>query len=177
MRFPPATLHFFTDSSLTGFGAHMSGLEMSGLWSGQILSWHINRFELEAVVRAIFHWENSFTNQVVLISTDNTTVISHINKQRGGVGEVDQVRVTMQASCQPPSVMRPQKCNYPSQTLRAPKCASRYVIEKRPIPPIRIVSLSRYSRAYDYVLYGTQYKSTYSPQIGTTNCPLTYPRS
>ena len=44
---------------------------------------HLNLLELQAIVLAMIHWEPEFVNQVVLVATDNTTVVAYINKQGG----------------------------------------------------------------------------------------------
>lgn len=44
---------------------------------------HINQQELQAVFLALIHWEDQCRGNVVLVSTDNTTVVAYINKQGG----------------------------------------------------------------------------------------------
>ena len=82
-RPPLPSKHLFTDASMEGWGAHLEFKEASGLWHGHQLLWHINAQELEAVALALKHWEPELTNQVVLIATDNSTVVAYINKQGG----------------------------------------------------------------------------------------------
>jgi len=56
---------------------------VSGQWSPQELLLHINNLELLAVYRALLHWQTLVLDKVVLVVTDNTTVVSYINKQGG----------------------------------------------------------------------------------------------
>ena len=76
-------LQVFTDSSTTGWGAHCLDQVVSGQWSPQELLLHINNLGLLAVYRALLHWQTLVLDKVVLVVTDNTTVVSYINKQGG----------------------------------------------------------------------------------------------
>ncbi len=79
----PHDLEIYTDSSVSGWGAHMGGLTVSGVWSPQSAQLHINNLELRAVVLALEHWQAQLHHRVILVVTDNTTVMSYINKQGG----------------------------------------------------------------------------------------------
>ena len=68
-------IQVFTDSSTTGWGAHCLDQVLSGQWSQQELHLHINNLELLAVYKALLHWESLVSNKVVLIVTDNTTIM------------------------------------------------------------------------------------------------------
>ncbi|KAI2645137.1 Transposon Ty3-G Gag-Pol polyprotein [Labeo rohita] len=72
-----------TDTSLTGWGAVMSGHPARGLWSGRQLTWHINCLEMLAVFRALKHFLPDLRDRHVLVRTDNTSVVSYINHQGG----------------------------------------------------------------------------------------------
>ena len=80
---PTHTREIFTDASLFGWGAHLGGDTISGTWSAREALQHINWLELEAVLRALVHFQAALLNQSVLIATDNTTVVSYINAQGG----------------------------------------------------------------------------------------------
>ena len=71
----------FTDASTQGWGAHMGDSQISGTWT----RWdrHINFLELKAVFAALCHWGSVLWGHQVLISTDNTTVVSYLKKQGG----------------------------------------------------------------------------------------------
>ena len=83
LRPPSPSKHLFTDASLEGWGAHLDFKELSGVWDPPFNSWHINSLELEAVRLALCHWASLLRGQVVLVATDNSTVVSYVNKQGG----------------------------------------------------------------------------------------------
>ena len=72
-----------TDASTAGWGAVCLGVPASGLWSESQRRWHINRLELEAVSLALQAFRSKLERQHVLIRTDNTSVVSYINRQGG----------------------------------------------------------------------------------------------
>jgi len=79
---PPATLSIHTDASTVGWGAHSDTREFHGIWSEADSSLHINVLELRAVRLALQKFSPA-PGTVVLVSTDNTTVMAHVNKQGG----------------------------------------------------------------------------------------------
>lgn len=46
-------------------------------------TWHINHLELEAVYLALRHFLSAVQGRQVLVRTDNTAVVSYINRQGG----------------------------------------------------------------------------------------------
>ena len=74
-------LQIFTDASNEGWGAHLGGSTARGVWSEPESRLHINFLELKAVLLALKSFEQQCTGQIVLIATDNTTVVSYINKE------------------------------------------------------------------------------------------------
>ncbi len=72
-----------TDASTLGWGAVCEGMPASGRWSEPQIRWHINRLELEAVFLALKEFRAQLERQHVLIRTDNTSVVSYINRQGG----------------------------------------------------------------------------------------------
>ena len=83
MRPPSPSFHLFTDASMEGWGAHLNFMEVAGRWEPPYDSWHINSLELRAVWLALMHWSHQLRDQVVLVATDNSTVVSYVNKQGG----------------------------------------------------------------------------------------------
>jgi hypothetical protein len=75
-----------TDASLQGWGAHLSeGLTrwtISGHWEPTDLP-HINVLEFRAVFLAVQHWVSRLVDSVVLLPTDNTTVMAYVNHLGG----------------------------------------------------------------------------------------------
>ncbi len=72
-----------TDASTLSWGAVCEGMPASGQWSEPQIRWHINRLELEAVFLALKEFQTQLERQHVLIRTDNTSVVSYINRQGG----------------------------------------------------------------------------------------------
>ena len=77
------TLQLFTDASNEGWGAHLGDFTARGLWSTQESALHINLLELKAVLLALKQFERLCWNQTILVCSDNTTVVSYINKEGG----------------------------------------------------------------------------------------------
>ena len=75
-------LQLFTDASKEGWGAHLNDHTARGIWSLPE-SRHINYLELKAVILALKEFQNLFQNNIVVIATDNTTVLAPINKEGG----------------------------------------------------------------------------------------------
>ncbi|XP_067317662.1 CREB-regulated transcription coactivator 3-like isoform X2 [Anolis sagrei] len=83
-----------TDSSLTGWGAHVDGLTTQGTWTSVEAALHINLMELLAVEKALKSFEPILRCQVVQLMTDNTTVMFYINKQ-GGTHSKELLKITL----------------------------------------------------------------------------------
>ena len=76
-------LQVFTDASEEGWGAHLNNFTARGSWSLPESKFHINYLELKAVFLALKEFKHHCSNKVVLVATDNTTVVAYINKQGG----------------------------------------------------------------------------------------------
>jgi len=76
-------VQMFTDASTTGWGAHINDVEVSGVWKSYERSLHINVLELRAVRYAVAHCKHLVRRKLILVATDNTTVIAYINHQGG----------------------------------------------------------------------------------------------
>ena len=76
-------LQIFTDASKEGWGAHLNELTARGSWSVPESKLHINYLELKAVLLALKEFQDLCVNQIVLVATDNTTVVAYINKELG----------------------------------------------------------------------------------------------
>ena len=73
----------FTDASQKGWGAHFNQIVLSGLWSNKEAQLHINVLELKAVLLALKGFQEHLQGQSVLICSDNSTVVSYLNKEGG----------------------------------------------------------------------------------------------
>ena len=80
-----ADFTIFTDASTQGWGAHMGDSKISVTWTRTDCKLHINCLELKAVIFALQHWAPRLQGHQVMIATDNSTVVSYINKQGGTV--------------------------------------------------------------------------------------------
>ena len=78
---PSATI--FTDASEKGWGAHMDSLTAQGTWQGHLRHSHINNLELEAVFNALVAFQTNLPKGLILIRSDNRTVVALINNQGG----------------------------------------------------------------------------------------------
>ena len=75
--------YFFTDASNQGWGSHMGDSKISGTWTLTDRKLHINCLEFKAIIFALQHWAPLLQGRQVMIATDNSTVVSYINKQGG----------------------------------------------------------------------------------------------
>ena len=76
-------LQIFTDASKEGWGAHLNELTARGSWSVPESNLHINYLELKAVFLALKEFQDLCVGKIVLVATDNTTVVAYINKEGG----------------------------------------------------------------------------------------------
>jgi len=82
LHYPNPQIFMNTDASLEGWGAHSGEEKFQGLWSPSDKGNHINVLELRAVRRALEALCPPKHSRI-LVKTDNTTVVAHINKQGG----------------------------------------------------------------------------------------------
>ena len=76
-------LQIFTDASIEGWGAHLNEHSAGGTGSLRGSKLHINYLELKAVFLALKEFQDLCSSKIVLVATDNTTVVSYINKEGG----------------------------------------------------------------------------------------------
>ena len=76
-------LQIFTDASKEGWGAHLNEHTARGSWSIPESKMHMNYLELKAVLLALKEFQDLCVDKIVLVATDNTTVVSYINKEGG----------------------------------------------------------------------------------------------
>ncbi|XP_028306693.1 uncharacterized protein LOC114465708 [Gouania willdenowi] len=82
-----------TDASLMGWGALCNGAAVRGLWTSVQSRLHINYLEMLAAFLALKYFRSVLSDQHVLIRTDNTTVVSYINRQ-GGTRSLPLLKLT-----------------------------------------------------------------------------------
>ena len=76
-------LQIFIDASKKGWGVHLNEHTARGTWSRPESKLHINHLELKAVLLALKEFQDLCSNNIVLVATDNTTVLAYINKEWG----------------------------------------------------------------------------------------------
>ena len=102
-------LQIFTDASKEGWGAHLDEHTTKGVWSLPESKLHINYLELKAVLLALRDFQQHIANQIVLVATDNTTVVSYINKE-GGMRSGGIIRYGKSSYSQSLTHSRPVEC-------------------------------------------------------------------
>lgn len=80
---PLPSVTIVTDASQMGWGAHLGTTKIAGSWGEGDTKLHINILEMKAVQIALIKFRQLITNQCVLIKSDNSTVVSYINRQGG----------------------------------------------------------------------------------------------
>lgn len=76
----PVSQTLVTDAFMTGWGAHLGQMQVSGVWARDLALQHTHYLEMMAVFLAIQYFQNSMRDQKVLVKTDNTTVMTYIKK-------------------------------------------------------------------------------------------------
>ena len=76
-------LQIFTDASKEGWGAHLNEHIARGSSSLPESKLHINYLELKAVFLALKEFQKVCIGKMVLVATDNTTVVAYSNKEGG----------------------------------------------------------------------------------------------
>ena len=76
-------LQIFTDASKEGWDTHLNESTARRSWSLLESKLHISYLELKAVFLALKEFQDLCGHRMVLVATDNTTVVSYINKEGG----------------------------------------------------------------------------------------------
>ena len=82
---PAPDLHLYSDASCSGWGAHLLGQHVSGVWSDQEKLLHINLLEMKALFLGLQAFREDVIGHHVTAMCDNSTVVTYINKQGGTV--------------------------------------------------------------------------------------------
>ena len=82
---PDSSVFLYTDASHYGWGAHLEPMSLSfhGHWSEDQSQLHINILEIMAIHFALKKALKYIHHSCVMISTDNTSLVSYMNKQGG----------------------------------------------------------------------------------------------
>ena len=73
-------LHFWSDASDVGWGAHLDCQVASGLWDAQQAALSINARELLAVQLGLFQFRSALQGRMVAVFCDNTTAVAYLRK-------------------------------------------------------------------------------------------------
>ena len=84
---PTPDLRLYSNASRAGWGAHLPDQSVSGVWSHQESSLHINLLELKALFLALRAFSHLVTDHRVTAMCDNSTVVAYVNKQGGTVSD------------------------------------------------------------------------------------------
>ena len=76
-------LDLWSNASDVGWGAHLSGQVVSGLWSHEEIHSSINQRELLAIFYALQHFLPLVCNTSVAVFADNTTALAYLKNQGG----------------------------------------------------------------------------------------------
>ena len=79
----PTTETITSDASCFGYGAVWRTQEFHGEWSLEEKKYHINVLEGMCIQKALMFWEKDLIGKSILIETDSSTVVSHINRGSG----------------------------------------------------------------------------------------------
>ena len=73
----------YLQTSKEGWSNHLNKRIARGTWSLTESKLHINHLELKAVFLALKEFQDLCSNNIVLVATDNATVVAYINKEGG----------------------------------------------------------------------------------------------
>ena len=76
-------LHFWSDASDVGWGAHLDRQVASGLWDAHQAALSINARELLAVQLGLHQFQSSLQGRTVAVFCDNTTAVAYLRKESG----------------------------------------------------------------------------------------------
>ena len=76
-------LHFWSDASDVGWGAHLDRQIASGLWDSHQAALSINARELLAVKLGLHQFRSSLQGRTVAVFCDNTTEVAYLRKEGG----------------------------------------------------------------------------------------------
>ena len=127
-----------TDASNAGCGAHSGQNSTGGLWSLSEKHLHINLLEMKAVLLALQFFKTDCRNNQVLIASDNTSVVTYINKQ----GSTKNSR-PLCSNVENSQLVSPKQCHTQSKTCTGlTQCDSGWPLKEEPDPINRVVPFS-----------------------------------
>ena len=76
-------LHFWSDASDVGWGAHLDRQIASGLWDSQQAALSINARELLTIKLGLLQFQSSLRGRTVAVFCDNTSAVAYLRKEGG----------------------------------------------------------------------------------------------
>ena len=76
-------LHFWSDTSAVGLGAHLDCQVASGLWDPHQTALSINAGELLAIQLGLFQFRSALQGRTVVVFCDTTTAVTSLRKEGG----------------------------------------------------------------------------------------------
>ena len=85
IKSPPHAYTLFMDASVSGWGAHLDpeGLLCHGVWTPDQSQLHINILEMKAILSALKQCQDILANSLIMVATDNSSVVAYIRKEGG----------------------------------------------------------------------------------------------
>ena len=84
---PTPDLHLYSDTSCSGWGAHLLDQHVSGVWSDQEKLLPINLLEMKALFLGLQSFREDVIGHHVTVMCDNSTAMAYVNKQGGTVSQ------------------------------------------------------------------------------------------
>ena len=164
------SIQLFTDASNEGWGAHLDQSSTKGLWSDREKRLHINILELKAVSLALRSFKDQCQNQIMLVATDNSTVVAYINKQ-GATHSAEMCTLMWK-------IMPSLSHNIKRQThSRVSECDGRPSIQVQPSTVNRMVTASAGVQTnLSKVVHSSCRSLCHSPEPQTSTVRISCPR-
>ena len=144
-------LHFWSDASDVGWGAHLDCQVASGLWDPLQAVLSINARVLLAVQLGLFQFRSALQGRPVAVFCDNTTAVAYLRKEGGTRSPLlntlawEILRWTESLSIRPGSTVPPGLQQRPSQRPVSPSPAPTYrVVSKHDRLSIYEKTLARF---------------------------------
>ena len=83
LRWVSPDLHFWSDTSAVGWGAHLDCQVASGLWDPQQTVLSINAEELLAIQLGLFRFRSALHGRTVAVFCDTTTAVTSLRREGG----------------------------------------------------------------------------------------------
>ena len=159
-------LHFWSDASDVGWGAHLDCRVSSGLWDPQQAALSINARELLAVQLGLFQFRSALQGRTVAVFCDYSTAVAYLRKEGGTRSPL--LNTLAQESLHPPG------STVPSGLQQRP---SRRPVSPSPAPTYRVVSKHDRLSIFEKTLAGSNSFICHLSQSSLVDLLLPFPGS